>query len=203
MKRLRWGLLLVAAFVLAFAPLLAHAQPSTALPKPCWPEQLLVGRDTAFAAVPCDRLEALAPVMREKGQCVIDKMHKSGRPVKPYETYRSRLRQEDLYRRGRTVPGLIVTNVKDPSTGFHFWGLAIDFVHPTKLWNMPRDYWWHLGQFAEQCGLVAGAFWKRLPDQPHVNWAAWESAAQRPAWVKRLQAEGKRDSLLLRLGATR
>ena len=76
-------------------------------------------------------------------------------------------------------------------------------IHPKLLWSAPDSYWWHMGQFAEQCGLVAGAFWKKFRDAPHVNWAAWESASQRPAWVKRLQAEGKRDSLLLRLGATR
>ncbi len=202
-RQLSAWLIVLGAFSCATPPMLAHAQPSTSLPKPCWPEEKLVGRDTAFAAVPCDRIEALAPVMREKVQCIVTKMERSGRPVKVYETYRSRMRQRELWNRGRTKPGVIVTNVKDPATGFHYWGIGADLIHPTLLWDAPGSWWWHLGQFSEQCGLVAGAFWKRFPDRPHVNWAAWESASQRPAWVRRLQAQGKRDSLLIRLGAMR
>jgi hypothetical protein len=102
-----------------------------------------------------------------------------------------------------------VTRLTHPSTSGRYHCLhgiaerAADVIDAKKLWNANPQFWYWLGQHAESCGLVAGAFWKRLPDQPHIQFAAWESASQRPAWVKRLQAEGKRDSLLHRLGATR
>lgn len=204
-RRVAAWLLVVSALALSLGPLFlrANGQPSTALAKPCWPEEALHGRDTLYGLLPCNDLRALAPVMQEKVGCVTSKMQASGRPVTPFETYRSKRRQAHLYSYGRTRPGPRVTNVKDPATGFHFWGIGVDLIHPRLKWDAPPSYWWHMGQFAEQCGLVAGTFWKSFPDHPHLNWAAWESASRRPAWVKRLQAEGKRDSLLLRLGAMR
>lgn len=201
---------LAAGVVLSFTATTTHAQVVTAdgnpfhvLPKACWPEHLLVGRDTAFAAIPCNSLDVLPVGMRRQVDCTLDKMRAGGWSVRVFETYRSDRRQRYLYSYGRTRPGAKVTNVATAQTGFHYWTLAVDVIDAKKLWNANPRFWHWLGQHAESCGLVAGAFWRRFPDRPHIQYAAWESASQRPAWVKRLQAEGKRDSLLLRLGATR
>lgn len=203
--RLRAWILVASALMLAIAPLFlrAHAQPSTALAKPCWPEDKLVGRDTLFGLIPCNDIRALAPGMQRATRCVIAKMDSSGRPVMAFETFRSARRQALLYSYGRTRPGPIVTNVLDPSTGFHFWGIGADLIHPKLKWDAPRGYWQAMGHFAEACGLVAGAFWKALADFPHINWAAWESARQRSPLIRRLQAERKYDSLLIAVGAAR
>jgi hypothetical protein len=197
-RRLASGLVVAC---LASFPL--SAQPSTALAKPCWPEEALHGRDTAFASVPCASLDVLPVGVRRQVDCTLDRMRAGGWNVRVFETYRSDRRQRYLYSYGRTRPGARVTNVATAQTGFHYWTLGADVIDAKKLWNASPKFWYWLGQHAESCGLVAGAFWKRFPDQPHIQYAAWESASQRPAWVKRLQAEGKRDSLLLRLGATR
>jgi hypothetical protein len=189
--------------VLALAPLTLPAQPSTTLPKPCWPEHLLTGRDTAFASVPCNSLEVLPVGVRRQVDCTLAKMQAGGWSAMVFETYRSDRRQRYLYSYGRTRPGAKVTNVATAQTGFHYWTLGADVIDSKKRWNASPKFWYWLGQHAESCGLVAGAFWKAFPDQPHIQFAAWESAARRPDWVKRLQAEGKRDSLLLQLGATR
>jgi hypothetical protein len=206
--------LIVSALIIALTPVffVARAQPPAVvtadgnplhvLPKACWPEYLLVGRDTAFAAIPCNSLDVFPPGVRSQVDCVLQRLERGGWPYRVYETYRSDRRQRWLYAQGRTRPGPRVTNVATAQTGNHYWSLGIDVIHRTKLWDHPRFFYW-LGQHYEACGMVAGAFWKRFPDAPHGQFAAWESAAQRPAWAKRLQAEGKRDSLWLRLGVTR
>lgn len=195
----RFALTLLCSTVACSTPL--WAQPSTALSKPCWPESALKGRDTAYAAFPCNDLRVLPVGVRQQVDCVLQRLEHGGWSYKVYETYRSDRRQRWLYAQGRTRPGPRVTNVATAQTGNHYWGLGIDIIHGTKLWNHPRFFYW-LGQHYEACGMVAGAFWKSFPDAPHGQFAAWESTSRRPSWAKRLMAEGKRDSLWLRLGVT-
>jgi hypothetical protein len=172
------------------------------LPKQCWPEERLVGRDTAFAAIPCSSIEVLPVGVRRQVACVTDRLDRGGWEWRIYETYRSDRRQRYLYSYGRTRPGKKVTNVQTATKGFHHWGLGLDIIHRTKLWNHPRFFYW-LGQHYEACGMVAGAFWKRFPDAPHGQFAAIESMSRAPAWAQDYMARRERDSLLLRLGATR
>lgn len=203
-RRLGWFVLILAAFAFALAPLgIIGAQPSTALAKPCWPEEKLVGRDTAYASFPCNDLRVLPVGVRAQVECVLAKMQAGGWNPRVYETYRSDRRQRYLYSFGRTRPGARVTNVATAQTGFHYWTLGADIIDAAKLWDAPERFWYWLGQHAESCGMVAGAFWKSFPDRPHVQFAAWESASKRPQWVRDLQAAGKRDELLERLGAAR
>lgn len=178
------------------------AQPSTALGKPCWPEEQLRGRDTAYASFPCNDKRVYPPGVLRQVECVEARLVRGGWPYRIYETYRSNRRQRWLYAQGRTRPGPRVTNVSGAELGKHHWGLGIDIVHGTKLWKHPKFFYW-LGQHYEACGLVAGAFWKRFPDAPHGEFAAWESASQRPEWARRYMALGQRDSLWHRLGVVR
>jgi hypothetical protein len=213
-RKIATWLLVVGALALGLAPVLARANgqapavvtvggnPFTALPKPCWPEALLIGRDTAYAAFPCASLEVLPLGMRRQVECTLDRLRTGGWDPLVYETYRSARRVAHLYSFGRTRPGPRVTNASNPLVAPHYWTLSVDIIDRKKLWNNPRFFYW-LGQHYEACGLVAGAFWKSFPDAPHGQFAAIESMSRAPAWAKRLMAEGKRDSLLLRLGATR
>lgn len=193
------------AFALAFAltlwaaPLLRAQSP---LPKACRPETL-TGADTAYRYAVCRSLDVLPVGMRVRLACV-DSLMVHGGWAKPLvaETYRSAYRQQYLYQQGRTRPGARVTNVRDARTGFHYWGWAVDLIHPTRYWDHPRYFVW-LARHAESCGLVAGGHWQRFQDWPHVQWATIESMSQAPAWAQRLMAEGKRDSLWLLAGATR
>ncbi len=216
--RLTAWLLIVGALALGLAPVLSRPQPTpapvtasvvtangnplTSLPKPCWPEHLLVGRDTAYAAFPCSSLDVLPVGMRAQVECTLDRLRAGGWDPKVYETWRSSRRVAYLYSFGRTRPGPRVTNASNPLVAPHYWGFGVDIVHAKRLWTHPRFFVW-LPQHYEACGLVAGAYWKSFPDAPHGQFAAIESFSRAPAWAKRLMAEGKRDSLLLRLGATR
>lgn len=186
-----------AAMSLVALPLVVSAQP----PTPCTPRAQLTGRDTLLVILPCNSLDVLPVGMRTQVDCTLAKMKAGGFDAAVFETYRSDERQRFLYSYGRTRPGPRVTNVATAATGLHYWTLAVDVIDRRKHWDASPKFWHWLGQHAESCGLIAGAFWRSFPDQPHLQYAAWESASQRPAWAKRLQSEGKRDSLLLRLGA--
>lgn len=201
-RRLGWLLLVVTALAFALGPLLLVAQPSTALPKPCWPEDSLRGRDTAYAAFPCNRLEALPIGMRVQAECTLARLRAGGWDPMVYETWRSKRRVAYLYSFGRTRPGRKVTNASNALSAPHYWGYGVDIVHRTRLWDHPRFFYW-LGQHYEACGLAAGAFWKRFPDAPHGQFGAFESASRAPARIARLMREDKRDSLWLVSGAIR
>lgn len=203
-RRVTAWLLIVAALALGIGPLFlrASAQPSTALAKPCWPEEQLVGRDTIYAAMPCSDLRALPIGMRVQVECTLDRLKKGGWDARVYETWRSKRRVAYLYSYGRTRPGRKVTNASNPLNAPHYWGYGVDIIHRTRLWNHPRFFYW-LGQHYEACGLAAGAFWKRFPDFPHGQFAVFESASRAPKHIARLMREGKRDSLWLVSGAIR
>ncbi len=206
-----WRTVIIGALALALGPSLVPAQrapvpatvsapaPFASLPKACWPAEQLHGRDTVFAYLPCNSLNVLPPGMRVAVECTLDKLRAGGWDPLLFETYRSDKRQQFLYSYGRWRPGSIVTNAKDAATTVHHYRLAVDIIHRTRLWDHPKFFYW-LGQHAESCGLVAGAFWKKFPDRPHVQFGAWEGAP--PKWARAMV----RDSIgviWVRVGAAR
>lgn len=189
MKRAGWWLVVLAAF----APLMAQTVQTTplspALPKACWPSSMLTGKDTAWLYVPCRSLDVLAPGFRQPLECMLARQRKGGWRPLVQETMRSDALQRRYYAKGRTAPGPRVTNAKDVRATVHGYGMAADVISAVDGWSNPRFFYWQ-GQHAEACGLVAGAFWTRFPDAPHVQAAAWAGAP--PMWARALQA----DSLL-------
>ena len=182
-------LLTLTALLLGVAPYVVSGQTvqatplSANLPKACWPESLLTGKDTAWLYVPCRSLEVLHPVVREQVECMLARQRKGKWPPLVQETRRSKPLQDRYYQQGRTRPGPRITNVKDVATGMHGYGLAADVISATKGWNDPKFFYWQ-AQHAESCGLVAGAFWKKFPDAPHVQYAGWGNSP--PLWARGL-----------------
>jgi peptidoglycan L-alanyl-D-glutamate endopeptidase CwlK len=91
--------------------------------------------------------------------------------------------QDELYAKGRTKPGKIVTNAWGGDSP-HNYGLACDFVldaMPEKpgirwRWDTRADFnsdgrsgWMQMGEAAESCGLEWGGRWKHFPDLPHLQ----------------------------------
>lgn len=162
---------------------------SAALPKECWPDVLLKGRDTVFAYVPCRSLDVLAPRFRAVVQCTLDRSKKGGWDPLLYESLRSDKRQQALYAYGRTRAGDKVTNAQFVYLTVHGYGLAVDIIHRTRHWNHPKFFYW-LAQHAEACGAVAGGFWIRFPDWPHIQYGGWAGAP--PQWARTtLKTQGK------------
>jgi peptidoglycan L-alanyl-D-glutamate endopeptidase CwlK len=162
---------------------------SPALPKPCWPSAMLTGKDTAWLYVPCRSLDVLAPGFRAPLECMLARQRKGGWSPLVQETMRSDALQRRYYAKGRTAPGPRVTNAKGVQTTVHGYGLAADVISAIDGWKNPRFFYWQ-GQHAEACGLVAGAFWTRLPDAPHVQIGAWAGAP--PLWARALHADSLR-----------
>lgn len=96
--------------------------------------------------------------------------------VKVFEAFRSSARQKWLYEQGRTRPGAIVTHARSSSTSWHGYGLAVDVVHTTRLWNpygadtRANDRWFHdVGAIFKRHGCNWGGDWTH-PDPPHMQW---------------------------------
>lgn len=201
MKRVVAWLLIVGALGLSLAPVLARPQVpmvthapvvvratplSAALPKACWPASLLTGKDTAWLYVPCRSLEVLAPGFRIGLECTLDRMRRGKWQPLVQETLRSDALQRRYYAKGRTAPGPRVTNARDVIATVHGYGLGADVISAVHGWKSPRFFYW-LGQHGETCGLVAGAFWKKFPDGPHVQTGAWDGAP--PPWARALHGD--------------
>ena len=200
MKRVSLWFATLAALTLALAPVLAHAQYGVAsMPKACWPEQELHGRDTVYALLPCNNPNVYPPGMRRGFDCTMAKMHAGGWDAIAFETYRSDRRQQYLYSYGRTRPGPKVTNAASALTGVHYYRYAADIISRKRGWNHPRFFHW-LMIHAESCGMVAGKAWKKFSDAPHIQFGAWPGSP--PQWARAIA----RDSIgvvWLRTGAAR
>jgi hypothetical protein len=117
-------------------------------------------------------LTQLAPAMVAAIEAAEHACREAGLPVLRFETFRSAARQEWLYAQGREVipPNAIVTKARSAVRSWHGYGLAVDFIHPTKFWNAPRQWWREVAAIIVPCGLTWGGDWPTLPDVPHYQW---------------------------------
>lgn len=125
-------------------------------------------------------IELLAPKMRTAVESLIalrlERFH-DGRAANDddsvmliFETLRTNKRQKFLYGQGRDYFGKIVTKAYDAAWTWHSYGMAIDIIHPKKLWSAPSIWWETLALDAEYVGLYPGRRFKTIPDSPHVQW---------------------------------
>lgn len=152
--------------------------------------------------------------MNQKEREIVDGLHPLLRravaaiclalPLVPKEGYRSLESQAELYAKGRTKPGPIVTwakpgqsphNFNPPSVSGDDGALACDLILDTSrvkvrrvVWNgktYPDAWddvtpaavavWQALGVAAQEQGLVWGGSWKRKVDKPHVELPDWRN----------------------------
>lgn len=99
----------------------------------------------------------LRPDVGDLAYSLVYWMRYFGAVVRVSEGVRSGARQRELYAKGRTAPGPIVTKVK---VSKHQLGRAfdIDFVgyHPDAV---PREWWDFAGYVGEALGLTWGGRW--------------------------------------------
>lgn len=95
----------------------------------------------------------------------------AGIPVRIVSGFRSIPEQEQIYAKGRTEPGPIVTKAP-PGSSYHNYGLAFDIVPEAYLglkdWNPTGPLWDKLGEIGKSLGLEWGGDW-RDPDKPHFQ----------------------------------
>lgn len=113
-------------------------------------------------------LTGLAPKFRLLIDRLMEGMAMVGTPLLIYETLRSDARARWLYGFGRDYDDGrgIVTHSRDADETWHPFGLAVDFVHPTLLWNARASYWRALRTQAEALGLRSGSDWDLNPATP-------------------------------------
>jgi len=101
-----------------------------------------------------DTLDLLYPPFKTKMLEGIKIAHEAEIPVRIFETYRSRPRQGELWKRGRTKGGNVITNAK-PGESMHNYGLAADLVmYVDGRWTWePTELYKKLGPIMESVGL--------------------------------------------------
>jgi len=84
--------------------------------------------------------------------------------------YRSVEHQNELYSKGRTIGGKIVTNAKG-GYSFHNYGLAIDivFIDDSNNWTWESDEWQIIGEIGKSIGFEWGGDWNEFKDFPHFQ----------------------------------
>lgn len=91
-----------------------------------------------------------------------------------YECLRSVEYQDELYAKGRTKPGVKVTNSKGKDYGSqHQWGIAFDFGSNQKGNLYPPAFMKEVGAYVKSLGCGWGGDWKNPVDQPHVYLSDW------------------------------
>lgn len=116
-----------------------------------------------------ERLNGLHPVVKFNARRFINAAYKEGIKLRITSGYRSLEEQEELYNRGRTTPGPIVTYAR-PGYSWHNYGRAIDVVEMAggvPLWNNPR--WERIGRLGETFGFEWGGRWSGFKDRPHFQ----------------------------------
>ena len=120
----------------------------------------------------------LAPKFADAVQAAEDELWTTaGITIFIYETIRTNELAEMYYRLNRS-------NSPNGFYTWHFYGLAVDVVHPTKLWkawptwnNIAQRYeggdvvWWHQVVAAfKKHGCDWGGDWNSIKDTPHFQW---------------------------------
>jgi hypothetical protein len=124
-----------------------------------------------MSEVPVDRdLAKLAPAFLVRVQHVVADLQASGFDPWVFEAVRTAERQAYLWKKGRDLPGSIVTKAKSHLQSWHGHGLAVDIISKSLLWNAPATFWTALGASCKVHGLTWGGVWLKMPDRPHCQW---------------------------------
>lgn len=121
-------------------------------------------------------LKKLHPWLQEKIKKWLKLCHKHGYYVMINQGFRSVKEQNDLYAKGRTKPGNIVTQVSGNSMGSqHQWGIAFDFgcsaTTTNEIYNGDRMK--KMAKLAKEVGLAWGGDWSGFKDTPHLYLPKW------------------------------
>ena len=116
-----------------------------------------------------ERIQKLHPIVRKRTIEFINRSEKKlGIQLRVFSAYRSFEEQNELYAKGRTAPGNIVTYAQ-AGESYHNFGLAIDvveIVNNKAVWKNPN--WPKIGKIGESLGFTWGGRWK-MKDLPHFQ----------------------------------
>jgi peptidoglycan L-alanyl-D-glutamate endopeptidase CwlK len=114
-------------------------------------------------------LLTLDPKFRKKVKKMLTNAQKEGIELRVISAERDCEEQNELYAKGRTKLGKIVTNAKCGKSS-HNYRIAVDvveFKNGKPLWINPN--WNRIGELGEAVGLEWGGHWKSFKDRPHFQ----------------------------------
>lgn len=135
-------------------------------------------------------IKDLHPTLQKLADKLIIECEKQGIKIKIGECLRTVKEQDELYAKGRTKSGIIVTNARGYLySSMHQWGVAFDFYidmdvdkdgkvsddafnNNTKLFN-------RVGKIGKSIGLEWGGDWKSIHDLPHFQLKNWGSTTKK------------------------
>lgn len=116
-----------------------------------------------------DIINRLHPKIRGKTRAFIKASEKKGYKLKITSGLRTFEEQDNLYAKGRTSSGNIVTNARAGSS-YHNFGLAFDvveIVNGSAIWDNPN--WKEIGNLGKKYGFEWGGDWTGFVDKPHFQ----------------------------------
>lgn len=123
-------------------------------------------------------ISVLHPRLQAKITQFLYKCNANGYSVKVTECLRTVKEQDELYAKGRTTAGSIVTNAKGTDyKSMHQWGVAFDICrNDGKGAYYNKDGWFSkVGAIGKKCGLEWGGSWTSIVDLPHFQLSDWGS----------------------------
>jgi peptidoglycan L-alanyl-D-glutamate endopeptidase CwlK len=123
--------------------------------------------------------DGLHPVVAERTNQLVQKAAAIGIVMVITDDFRSAAEQDQLYEKGRTSGGNIVTYAKGGES-YHNFGLAVDFALKTAagdvIWDMNYDRngnsradWMEVVNLAKELGFEWGGDWPQFKDYPHLQ----------------------------------
>lgn len=121
---------------------------------------------------------------------LVSECEKQGIKIRIGECFRTVDEQNELYAKGRTAPGSIVTNARGTSySSMHQWGVAFDFFLNMDIdgdgavsddaFNNSTRMFNKVGAIGVSLGLEWGGNWKSIVDTPHFQLPDWGSTASK------------------------
>jgi peptidoglycan LD-endopeptidase CwlK len=132
--------------------------------------------------------DQLHPIVSAKKDQLISLAADQGIQIVITQDFRSVEEQDELYAKGRSSEGEIVTNAKGGES-YHNFGLAIDFallsIDGAVIWDMEYDGngnsrpdWDEVVEIAKGLGFEWGGDWRSFKDYPHLQYdfglSIWE-----------------------------
>lgn len=136
------------------------------------PETIYVGEEATEAS-------ELHPVVEQAKNELVDQASEIDIDVMITDDVRSKERQDELYARGRSTKGTIVTHAQGGES-YHNYGLAIDYAikdnNDNVIWDIHYDGndngesdWFEVAEIAKDIGFEWGGDWQHFKDYPHLQ----------------------------------
>ena len=121
----------------------------------------------------------LNPIVEQNKDKLLKKTDSIGIDVVITGKWRSNKRQSDLFAKGRSADGDIVTYA-EAGESYHNYGLAIDYAlrneHDEVIWDTTYDGnengksdWFEVAEVAKQLGFAWGGDWHNFKDYSHLQ----------------------------------